>query len=193
MLSLLCASKVPPVLALRFHLSAPFVMQRAPMSVRQPQSQRIDGSAMPTVGRVSKPIAGTVSDCSVCTLWRRQMEIRASGSFEDDCLGGGFPLCSADSDELDVRVPSAVAELNDAQVLNARWVLDSAYGGHLWTRATRSARSIVLPGRVAGWKPQTMRSAASRLDIGTAGVLHATCNVAMVPQRAARHSIECAA
>ena len=85
--------------------------------------------------------------CALAPVWRKQMEIRAAAALTTTALGGGFPLCSADSDELDVRVPSAVAELNDAQVLNARWVLDSAYDGHLWTRATRSARSIVLPGR----------------------------------------------
>ena len=71
---------------------------------------------MPTAGSVSEPIAGTAPECSVCSVWRRPEGDWRSNSFEDDCLGGGFPLDSADSDELDVRVPSAVAELNDAQV-----------------------------------------------------------------------------
>jgi hypothetical protein len=122
------------------------------MSVQPPRN---DGPAMPTAGSVSEPIAGTAPECSVCSVWRRPEGDWRSNSFEDDCFGvAGFPLDSADSDELDVRVPSAVTELNDAQVLNQQWVLDSARWP-LWTRATRSTRSMAPPGRCSRLKARS--------------------------------------
>ena len=93
---------------------------------------------MPTAGSVSEPIAGTAPEYSVCTVWRRQREIGAATASRTTAWGGGFPLDSADSDELDVRVPSAVAELNDAQV-SAK----SAMGTRLCAVATVDPRGLL--------------------------------------------------